>query len=163
MAKKKTPSNTETALAPQELSRAVTNDPSLSTDEFQLGDRTFKVCDLNYKEYVKFTSLVAPLIEGLASKLSKSTGISVPGIDLSGFGPSSLLRFASDDLPEMARMVCAKSDPNITVEQVMELGKTPIVLAEVVMKQMVRNNIIGDFSRLFRLLLPLMPKTAPQA
>jgi hypothetical protein len=148
------------SITEQELAHAVTNDPILSPDEFMLGDRKFKICHLTYKENVKFLALVMPLFEGVVNKFTKRTFLSVPDIamEAASIGSLGILKFAEADLPELARIVCSKTDPNITVEEVMELGQDPITLGEVVMKQLVRQGTIKKFSQVFQQLLARIPK-----
>lgn len=158
MAKKKASSKETPSLSQKDIVRAVTNDPSLSSDEFKLGDRTFKVVDLGYDDYLKFMVAMKPLLSGIAAGMSKAKGVSVPGIDLPETSATEMkiLEFCQDELPEMVRIVCAQTDPDITVAEIKKLGKTPFNLAPIALKQMVRNNIISQFTSFFGQILPLM-------
>jgi hypothetical protein len=145
-------------ISERELARAVTNDPALSEDQFTLGGRVFTIIDLEYDEYVTFTTMLKPLFEVLFARFTG--GVSIPGIDLStGLSADGVMRFALADLPEMARIVCSKTEPDITIEEVKKLAKQPFKLAEVVVAQILRNNIINDFSTVFTQLRRLIPTT----
>ncbi len=147
----------ETALTEKEILAAATNDPSLSPDEFQLGDKKFKVVHLPYDDYVAFLSMLQPFLEGLMHNLAEKANVSVPGIAL-GAAPdaSSLITFCLKSLPDMACIVCKQTDSSITVGEVKRLGGTPFALAGVVLKQISKNKMIKDFSSFFALVTPLL-------
>lgn len=146
------------SISDRELARAVTNDPALSDDQFELGGRVFTIIDLDYDEYVTFTTMLKPLLEVLFARMSGST--SVPGIDLSSEASvDGVMQFTLKDLPEMARIVCSKTDPDITIADVKKLAKQPFKLAEVVVAQVIRNNIINDFASVFTQLRRLILAT----
>lgn len=149
----------ELVISDRELARAVTNSPALSDDQVQLGDRVFTIIDLDYDEYVLFTTMLKPLLEVLFARMAGAP--TVPGIDLADGLTSvdGIMRFATKDLPEMARLVCSKTDPTITVDEVKKLAKNPFKLSEVVVAQILRNNIINDFSTVFIQLRRLIPTT----
>lgn len=156
---------TEPSITPQEISRAATNDPALSDDEFILGGRKFKVVDLPYDDYIKFISLMQPLLESLVNGVSEKAGLKLPEIVIptSGFTVAGLVKACVGALPEMACIVCSQTDPTITVDEVKTLAKTPFKLAQVVLKQIVRNNIIKDFSDFFEQVIPFLKVTEPTA
>ena len=143
-------------LSSAEISRAFTNDPVLSTDDFQLGDRTFKVVDLGYDDYITFMTMLEPLLSALVGKISAKSGLKLPDIDLGTFTISGLTSYCKDSLPEMVRIICSQTDPTITIEEVKTLGKTPFKLAEIVIIQVNRNGIVKEFTAFFGQILRLM-------
>jgi len=141
-----------------EVVQASTNAPQLATDEFKLGDRVFKIIDLDYDSYIRFFAYLRPLINAVASGMAQRQGVSIPSIDLpeSSLSATRLIDFCIADLPEMVRLICAQTYPDTTVEEVKGNGKTPFVLAAIVIKQLVRNNVVGQFVSFFGQILPLM-------
>jgi hypothetical protein len=135
-----------------EIVRAATNDPSLALRTIKLGDREFPVLDLEYDDYMLFIAQVQPLIEALLGSLPgvKNTGL------LDSLTPATLITYCAKSLPEMARIVCAQSDPTITVAEVKKLGKTPFVLATVVLAQIEQNQIITAVKSFFEQIAPLL-------
>src|SRR5581483_962643 len=127
----------------------------------RLGDRIFKIIDLEYDAYLKFVLLLKPFITAVFGLISQKSKVGIPGIELSNtsFSEDALLEYCGVNLPEMARIVCASTDPDITVDDVKKLGKTPFNLAKVVMAQVQRNNIIKDFTDFFVQALPMLGMT----
>lgn len=155
------------ALTTQQIVAEATNDPALAQDEFKLGDRTFKVLSLGYDEYLEFCSYLTPLFGAVAGLVSKNIrekqGVEIPGIDLNtdNITPGSLLAFAKKDLPTMVAIICnmeaiVSEDPTKRVDAlwVKKHAKTPWQLADIVMKQVAKNNIIGDFASFFVQTIP---------
>ena len=132
--------------------RAATNDPALSERKIVLGDRTFPIVDLAYDHYILFLAQLQPLLVGILG--------SIPGIKTLGLTstvtPTALIAYCGASLPEMARIVCAQTDPEITVVEVKLLGKTPFKLAELVLAQIEQNHIINDIRDFFVQLAPLL-------
>lgn len=147
-----------TELTEQEIIRAATNDAALSNSEVTLGDRTFKIVDLEYDDYVIFITKLAPLLKAIAGGLASSHGINV-GDKSSQIDAVSIVEYCSADIPELARIVCKQTEPSITVKEVKQLGKTPFKLASVVLKQIEQNRIIADISDFFVQMLPLLKTT----
>jgi hypothetical protein len=148
-------------LTKEKLLSAATNDSSLSRNTFTLGDRTFPLKDLTYDQYNKFLLLIAPLADGLIGRIgdkAKSQELGIEGLDISLFSVSDILSYCGNVLPELALIAVQATDPNMTVEQVKNLGKTPFKLAEIVMLQLVHNNTIKDFADFFARILPLFGK-----
>lgn len=165
MPKKKSLNNSTPAQAAPELSErdkvfAATNDPSLAPDKFKLGDRTFKVVHLRYDDYIKFLSLLKPFIDGLGKAVAAKAGMQIPGITLvpDKLDASMLMDFCLAELPEMVRIVCAQTDPNVTVEQVKEWAGDPFTLCAIVLKQIALNNMIGKIASFFATMLPLLTR-----
>lgn len=155
-------SNTQSAdtpnptLSDSQIMAAATNNPALSPDEFQLGNKTFKVMHLPYDDYIVFLGYLQPFLEGLTGR-NKAKEVSLPGIGIiDAIEPSALIRFCSKNLPEMAVLVCKQSCPDITVEEVKKLGENPFALASVVLKQVAKNGMIRDFASFFKQITPLL-------
>lgn len=141
-------------LTETDMVRGATNHPSLASDSVMLGDREFKILDLEYDPYVRFLAYLQPLMEVILSRVSAMQGVVLP--KESGISAASLVTYCAESLPEMARIVCQSTDPAITVEEVKRLGKNPFKLASVVLAQVNQNKMIKDFSDFFQLVLPLM-------
>lgn len=132
----------------EDLVRAALN---LQADEFVLGDRAFKVADLGYDDYLLFISLLSPFVDVVCSTFMNAGNITVPGISLevNGMSASKFIALVGKQLPELAHLVCKQTDPTITVDEVKKLAKKPTALIDPVIKQIVQNNIIKDFSAFF--------------
>ena len=143
-------------LSKEEQIQAAVNSPELSEQSFQLGDQTFKIIDLPYDDYLQFVSMLSPLLDAFISKLTPAA--SIPGINLDSGKVTSaaLLKYCGTTLPEMVRIICSQTDPAITVETIKAKGKNPFRLAGIVMQQISRNNIIGDFADFFAQIAPLL-------
>jgi len=143
------------SLSQEDLVRAATNSPSLAKNTVILGDRTFPIVDLPYDAFIRFLALLQPLLEVFASKitggLTSSTG---------GFTASSIVTYLADSLPELALICVEQTDPTMTVQKVKEMGRTPFALANIVIKQIEANKIIGEISDFFVTLLPLLTMNA---
>lgn len=151
---------TEPTLSSFDLTRAAVN---LAAGEFTLGDRVFPIKDLSYDAYITFLGYLTPLIEVVVQRVTGQANIPLPGIDLepSLFSPSNILSACSKQLPEMVQIICAASDPTITVDDVKALGKKPTVLASAVLQQITQNGMIKDFSDFFAQVLSVVkPLTA---
>lgn len=151
----------EQVLNDREIIRAATNHPDLADDFIVLGTepntRTFPIVDLPYDDYTRFLVLLQPVIQLAAGKLASITGMQIT----SPINIMDVIKECADSLPELATIVCQQSDRTISIEDVKVLGKTPFKLAEVVIKQIERNRMIGDISDFFVQILPLM--RTPQA
>jgi hypothetical protein len=166
-----TPTPTETAtdqptLTKSDITQAATNSPSLSKDEFKLGDRTFKIIDLGYDDYLEFTGSLSPLFEGIMSKFFVKAGVEVPGLKVlpeSGFSISFLMQFCKNELLNMTALICnmqavATGDDSlkVTPEWIKKNTKSPWQLGQIVLQQIERNGIINDFADFFVQALPLI-------
>lgn len=142
----------------REVIFAATNEPTLSPDEFKLGPKTFKVMNLRYDDYIQFLGYLRPFLEGIGQALVASKGIQVPSISIEGpsLNIDALFNFCLRDLPDMARIVCSQTDESVTVEQVKEWAGEPFTLCEIVLRQVARNNMIGQFASFFGQLLPIL-------
>lgn len=151
-------SKEKTGIDAREVARAATNDPALSLSEFVLGDKTFKIVDLAYDDYIKFLALLQPLIEGVVNGASTAGSFDVAGIHVAseGFTVQGILKYCTTKLPEMVRIICAATDPSVTVDDVKRLGRNPFRLAEIVLKQIAQNKMIQDFASFFQRAMPLL-------
>jgi hypothetical protein len=144
-------------LTGQEILAAATNAPSLAPDEFVLGDRTYKVVDLSYDDYVSFLTYLQPFLDGLVGNFASKTNVSLPGISLSqSIDAPAFVKFCGKSLPEMTRLICKQTNPDITVDEVKLAAGNPFVLAAVVIKQVNKNQMISTFASFFGQLAPLL-------
>jgi hypothetical protein len=143
----------EPALTEAQKVRAAVNDPA---DKFTLGGRVFNIVDLPYDDYLRFIVLLEPLLKGIVGAATSS--ISIPGMEFSAstLSASSIASFCGESLPEMVRIICSQTEPDITAKEVKTLGKNPFQLAKVVMKQVAQNGLIKDFTDFFGQILPLI-------
>jgi hypothetical protein len=132
-------------LTQTDIIRAATNDPSLATREFTLGDRTFKVVDLKYDDYLTFLSHLQPLLQAVMSTMTGET------LDV-----AQILKHCGAKLPEMVLLMCRQTDPNITIDEIKELGRTPFKMAQTVLVQIEHNRMIQDISDFFEQILPMV-------
>lgn len=144
-----------------EISRAVTNNPSLSLEEFSLGDRTFKIVDLSYDSYVDFLTLLSPLIEAVFGSVASAANMNGIKLDASALSVSTVIKHCAKTLPDLVLLVCKQTQRDITVDEVKLLGKTPLVLGAIVLKQLQKNNIIKDFADFFAQALPVLKANLP--
>lgn len=148
----------EPKLAEAEVIRAATNSPELSRTEFKLGDKTYKVIDLEYDDYLLFVSLLSPILDVFISKITSKPNISVPGINVpvEQVSVASIIKYSAQNLPEMVRLICKATTPDITVEEIKKQGRSPFKLATIVLLQIMQNNIIQDFADFFVQIAPLI-------
>lgn len=135
----------------------------LSNYTVTLGDKEFKVVNLSYDDYIKFITLLTPMLETFFGSIASVSGVRLaPSSGV--LSPGALIKYAGDVLPELACIVCNQTDPSVTVNDVKlwaQQGepKGPFKLAEVVIKQIEQNKIINDFASFFAQMLPMI-KTA---
>jgi hypothetical protein len=134
------------------IHRAATNEPTLSDNEFTLGERVFKVVDLEYDAYLKFITKLAPLMKAIAGGLMASRGASMS----SAIDPAALVEHCVNELPDLAALVCQQTDPSVTPADVKKWAKTPFKLATIILRQIEQNKIISEISDFFAQMLPLM-------
>lgn len=143
-------------LTPQQISEAATNNPALSPDEFKLGETTFKIVHLPYDDYVSFIAYLQPFLDAITSKMADKVKISVPGLDIGkAIDGTLLIKFCGTSLPEMARLICKQTYPNITVDQIKKDAGTPFILANIVLQQVIKNGMLRDFASFFAQIAPL--------
>lgn len=137
-------------LTDKQIVQAATNDPALSEQTAVLGDRTFKIVDLEYDDYLLFLTKLGPLLKGVASGLLLNQGLG------GGLDAASIVEYCSSDLPDLACIVCRQTDKDITPKEIKLLAKSPFRLATLVMAQIHRNDMIAEISSFFQLMLPVM-------
>lgn len=145
-------------LSEKEKVRAATNDPSLAEHSLTLGDKTFKIVDLEYDEYLLFLTKLAPLLKAMASGMLGAAGKDL-GIDADrspALSAVAVIEYCSSDLPELACIVCRATDKTITVREVKRLAKNPFLLAKLVLLQIQQNRMIGDITDFFEQMFPLL-------
>jgi hypothetical protein len=152
-----TPTVETPSLSPEQILRAATNDPALSKDTFTLGSKTFKVVDLKYDDYLKFITYLSPLLDAIAKSMLSMTGRVEESEEK--FSTSTLFQYCGKELPEMARIVCAQTEPDITPDEVKELAGTPFKLIDVVWAQIVRNKMIDEIAAFFGRMAALLSQT----
>jgi hypothetical protein len=138
-------------LTTREIAFAATNDPALAATEFTLGERTFKVLNLPYEDYVKFLGHLQPVLEGITAGAANK-----PAEGESDFGIGTILKHCADVLPHMVQLSAKQTDPTITVERCKELCPSPLRMATIVLKQIQQNRIVSDIADFFVLMLPVM-------
>ncbi len=160
---------------PEELIVAEgTNDMRLDRDTFTLGNRTFTVVSLQYRQYLQFMARLKPLLEAVASKvrgsIAEASGlnekINVSGITmnaLNALDPDFLMGFCADSLPAMVEIICnMKSLREERVDDVVDNiwveknAQSPFQLVNIVLLQVNKNNMIVDFASFFAEILPLL-------
>ena len=163
---------TAPALTNAEIVAEATNAPALSKDQFVLGERTFTVVSLGYRQYLQFVSKLEPILKSVASKVKDSVlpergnAVHVPGLILTGMSSidaSALLSFCSEDLPAMVQIVCnmekLAADKNakdlVTVDWIEDVAEDPFVLIDIVLRQINKNQMISKFASFFAQLLPM--------
>jgi hypothetical protein len=145
-----------TPIKPTDVSRAIVNSP---VAEFTLGDRTFRLVDLPYDDYLLFASHLTPLLEVVFGSLAGVMDVNVtPKTSITA---ASVIEYAGSSLPELVRIVCSQTDPDISIGEIKKMSlqgspKGPFKLAEIVLKQIEQNKIINDFASFFGQMLPLM-------
>jgi hypothetical protein len=151
-----TPTVETPSLSPEQILRAATNDPALSKDTIALGNKTFKVVDLKYDDYLTFITYLSPLLDAIAKSMLSLHGQSD---EPEKFSTSTLFSYCGKELPEMARIVCAQTEPDITAEEIKELAGTPFKLIDVVWTQIVRNKMIDEIAAFFGRMAALLSQT----
>jgi hypothetical protein len=117
-----------------------TNSPVMSETKVMLGNREYKLVHLPYRDYVQFICLVEPALKGVLNG-----GFVID----EALEATSIIRPLLDTLPELAWLCLKQTNPKLTVEDVMEYGKTPVALANIVLAQIKHNNMIEEFASFF--------------
>ena len=161
MPKKKIAETELPTLSKEEIVRAALNNPELSNNQFQLGDKTYTIVDLSYDDYMVFISMLQPVIDQLMKGAAGRQGINLNGVDVAptSLSTSNIITYCSDNLPRMVQIICRATEPEITIEQIKKDAKNPFKLADIVLQQVIQNNMIRDFATFFRSVLPLMKQT----
>ena len=137
-----------------EIVRGFTNSPNLSPSEFTFGDRVLKVVDLKYDNYLRFLTLLGPMIEVMFGSVATSFGMSASQAD--AVNPQAIIKHLAYSLPELTCIVCNQTDESITVTECKSVLKSPFKMAEIVLKQIEQNKIIAEFADFFKQALPQM-------
>lgn len=133
----------------------------LKPNEFILGGKKFEVGDLDYDSYESFLGLLQPLADTVVKNLISGAGVNVSGLDIRGtFSAAQIIASCGRNLPELARLICKNTEPDITTDEVKRLAKTPFILAEVVLKQVVHSGMLTDILQFFNHMLPLLKTRA---
>ncbi len=153
-----TAQETKPTLTPEDLTRAALNTPELAKDSFTLGDKEYKILDLGYRDYTKFLFYLQPLLETFMGTLTSRSDISVPGlsIPMGKIDPSGIMKYCEESLPAMACIVCKQTDPEMTPEKIMDVAKSPMQLARIVLQQIIQNKMIEEFVDFFGALTQLL-------
>lgn len=134
---------------------AATNDPSLATDQFTLGERSFPVLYLKYKAQLKFIAHLQPLLELVGGAIAGGPAIS--GLELgTRLNLASLMQYCAEDLPAMVALMCQQSDKEVTAEWVEDNCEGPVQLAGIVLKQVGRNRFVPQILDFFVQILPTL-------
>jgi hypothetical protein len=120
----------------------------------KLGGREFPIKDLPYDDYLQFLLKLQPLLESIVGKIASFKGVSMDtGESLTS---SALLKYCGTALPELVRLICKQSVPDVTTDDIKRLCPSPFLMASVVMAQVQQNRMISDFADFFGQVLPLM-------
>jgi len=132
-----------------DVAEAALNDPNFNRDEVVLGDQTFKIMHLEYDDYIQFVAYLEPFFNVLLS----NTGLSKTEANLDF---KSLITLCKNDLPEMGRLVLKQSKPDITIEEVKSLCKTPFKICDLVFLQYHKNETVKEFQSFFPQLVTIL-------
>jgi len=145
-------------LTQEQIIGATLNIPELSQHSIELSGRTFKIVDLEYDSYMKFTLFLKPLFNEILSKAKEAQegGKTTIGFSISDIDLDKVFGMFESTLPQMTLIVLAATEPTITIDECKQLCKTPFKMLEVVLMQISKNNIIEDFTSFFPQLARLM-------
>lgn len=129
-------SESVTNLSQTDIVMAAKND---SIDSFEFGGVQYKVLDLEYDAYIEFVEYLAPFFEALISSSTGSTNFDI----------SQFIKFAAHGLPRMVYLMTHKQNPEITEAEIKKIAKNPYALAQVAIRQVVKNKMIEEFSSFF--------------
>lgn len=152
----------ETQLSATTIAQAVRNEPSAT---FLLGDRTFDIKDLDYDSYIEFCDLARPIITSVADSLEVNNegGKLDLQFNFLNIDSANLIKLAGKELPRMAWICCKQSDPKIKIEDVKRLGRRPLVMLEVVLKQVKHNEMVKEFADFFPRIASALTELMPAA
>lgn len=144
-------------LTQQQIAEAATQNPTLSPDEFKLGEATYKVVHLPYDDYIAFLAYLQPFLDALVARMGNKVKVSIPGLDIGkSLDASALVKFCMKSLPEMTQIIVKQTSPNMTIDEIKQIAGTPFVLAEIVLKQVIKNGMIKEFASFFVSMAPLL-------
>lgn len=138
-------------LTQEQIVGATLNTPELSQHAITLNGRTFKVIDLEYDSYMKFTLFLKPLFNEILSKAksAQESGNTSVGFSIADINLDKVFGMFEETLPQMALIVLQATEPSMTLEECKNICKTPFKMLEVVLLQISKNNIIEDFTSFF--------------
>ena len=141
----------KTSLTSQMIAEAATNDSVLVKEEVVLGEppQTFKIKYLPYDDQIVFLTLLSPVFEDLLSRVGATVNV-----DPLNF--QKILLLCKESLPELGKLILKQSKPEITIEEVKVLCESPFKICELVLIQINKNNLIGQFSSFFPMLGTMM-------
>lgn len=129
----------------------------LKPNEFILGGKKFEVGDLDYDAYEAFLGLLQPLADTVVKNLVSASGVNINGLDIRGsFSAAQIIASCGRNLPELARLVCKHSEPDITTDEIKKLAGRPFPLAEVVLMQVIHSGMLTDILQFFSHMAPLL-------
>lgn len=139
-------------LTEREKAFAATNHPALAPDSFTLGERTFPVLFLKYKDQIRFIAELQPLL-----RMFGVDSLSPEGLEdiVDKFSMSGMMQYCMEGLPAMVTLICQNSDPSITVDYVLAAAQSPFQLCGIIMQQIAVNNMLNDIAAFFRSLRPM--------
>lgn len=156
-----------TAPTPEQIANAVRNDHDAF---FTLGRggkaRQFPIRDLGYDDYLSFIRLIKPVIESAMGAIElkpNELGEVTMSLGEGNFDVGALLDMADDELPRLALICCRQSDASMTVQQVKELGRRPMDLIEIVLKQAKHNQLVEEFASFFPRIVASLSDLAPSS
>ena len=123
---------------------------ALSEDEVVLGGRAFKLMHLKYDDYIAFMAYLKPVFGPLFEQFGLATG------EREVLDYAKIVALCQSNLPEMALLVLKQSTPEITIPEIKEICGTPFKMAELVLMQINKNNLIADFSSFFGLMTKML-------
>lgn len=140
-----------TTLTQSQIIEGATNDSVLTKEEVTLGDppQTFKIKYLQYDDQIVFLTLLGPVFEDLLSRVGMA-------VDTSPLNFQKILTLCKDNLPELGRLILKQTKADITSDEVKTLCGSPFKICELVVMQIQKNNLIGEFSQFFPLLAGMM-------
>ena len=145
-------------LTQEQIVGATLNTPELSQHSIDLNGRTFKIIDLEYDAYMKFTLYLKPLFVEILSKAKEAQagGQGTVAFSMTDINLDKIFGMFEDTLPQMALIVLLATEPTTTLSECKSICKTPFKMLELVLMQITKNNIIEDFTSFFPQLARLM-------
>jgi hypothetical protein len=151
------------------IGKAVRNEPSSEftlTNSHTKESKTFTIQDLDYDSYCEFCDLARPIIASVAGAIdmgTSPTGEMKLQFNAAGINYETLIKLAGKELPRMAWLCCKQSDPRIKLEDVKRLARRPMVMLEIVLKQIKQNEIVKEFADFFPRIAGALQELLPDA
>jgi len=141
----------EEGLNKLDMVEGATNSTILSEDVVTLEGRTFRLKHLKYDDYIAFMAYLKPVFGPLFEQLGGFAGGTQEVIDY-----AKIVGLCQSNLPEMALLVLKQDAPELTIKDVKDLCGTPFKMAELVLMQINKNNLIADFTNFFGLMTQML-------